>query len=186
MAVGWGLLFIAPEVKVSDFYGFGLSPSHTDGDKKCISSERLPISFRITAQISAVSVIVANGIGFALTLLPTGVQRIDGKEGEFEAVPYEIGQMEVVLRRAFIDCHAAVGVEPEILRPDEIYYFEKGVSTLTRDKKVPSSKVISQARRELSAAGFRLDFLGVDHAFISPFDPATGRPLLLLDLETES
>ena len=186
MAIGWGMLFLAPEAKVSDLYGFGyLLP--TLMAIKMHQIGKVVHQLRITVQISLVSILVANVVGFALTFLPSAGVSAEGQMTLQESRRAPASQLEAFATRSFIDSHAAVGAPPLAApRPDEIYVFEQGLEALGKFAATGAERTFQRARSELAAAGFRIDRLGDRYLQVAPVYPATGRPFFIMDRLTTS
>ncbi len=109
LLLGWGLFYLAPGVKVTDYFGFGYLLS-TLIAIKIHDKDILARLTRATLQTSLVGVLVATGLGFVLSLLPDLRARVVSTAASVvEAdVPAERGTLSDLLDRHKIQLFSGV------------------------------------------------------------------------------
>ncbi len=132
MLVGWGLYLIAPEVKSTDYYGFGyLLP--TLMAIKMHALNKVAHQIRIVVQVSLLSVVAANIVGFALLLVPPFFETTP-RATPFESSPNLVKEnkpaFDIYRDNAFALLIPEVDQTAMVKRHEAAHHFERLISEM--------------------------------------------------------
>lgn len=188
MGLGYLLLWQFPELKVTDFYGFGyLLPTLLAvrmHDREIIA--RLT---RATLQTSLTAVAIASLVGFALTFVPEFWTPASLPAAA--SVPPLVRQPELrlveALQRKKVDLYqgrSALGFAAPGL--SEIESFRRGLRLLSHYQKADGESGLDEARRWLQGANYQLSLLQGRYLYLQEIPPRRGWGVYVLDLEAGS
>ncbi len=186
IAVGWGLYFIAPEVKSTDYYGFGyLLP--TLMAIKMHALNKVAHQIRIVVQVSLLSVGAANLVGFALLLVPPFFQGAPSgtpTDASPRFVKIDRPASELFREGAFEILFPPTTEQATVRRHEAAYHFERLITELLKDQ--PSQDRISellansQCRSLESSEGSVVITSSVEgREILLLIDPTAGNELIL-------
>ncbi|MBJ7276840.1 poly-gamma-glutamate biosynthesis protein PgsC/CapC [Marinobacter salarius] len=186
MVLGFALIDWAPNVKITDYYGFGYLLATLIALK--MHQKDIPaLVTRASLQTSAVAVVVASLFGFGLTLIPDRDQF-----KELDRAAYQIERRTVVkpldyLHQRFADLYdserSALFQAPTPLELDRI---ESGFIWLRRYALNGQPEALAQANVALSSQGFRLELINGSTLAVFDADSRRGWGVYLLSLEPGS
>ena len=189
IALGYALVAWLPEVKVTDYFGFGYLLS-TLMAVKIHDKAILARLTRATLQTSLVSVLFASLIGYGLTLLPISehfvtslpapqVQLLENKFLD-EQLPDLLKQEEVRLYQAKINDSYALPLA------HELDVFSRAIKLLKSYSKDRDLAILQLAANHLSELNFSLDIVQKRYLYIHEKPPLTGSGVYVFDLHNSS
>ncbi|NNE92446.1 MAG: hypothetical protein HKN23_12425 [Verrucomicrobiales bacterium] len=189
LVVGHAAGFAFPDAKVSDFYGFGyLLPTLMAMKMHQLKSVVQQVG--ITLQISLVSILIANVIGFSFTLLPESWRKssplLAAEGGEAAELSRGKGFEKVLERKIerLYEVYLPAQTSPPELR--HLVYFERGISRLVRASRYESSRFREEGIHFVQISGMEVRLIDDRYVIISSPDPASGRGVYAIDLRSES
>jgi hypothetical protein len=185
MALGYALLWLAPRVKVTDFYAFGYLLSTLVAMKMHDKHIFARLS-RSTLQISLVGVALASALGFLLTFLPTTIS-------VSASPPVANSDVRDLPDTRLIDVLREDKVALYQLRaPDsvplpfgwEIELFTAGVRAVAQFVEQRSPELLLHARSVLAKVNYRIDTVQNRYLYLCERPPQRGWGIYVFDLYT--
>lgn len=188
LLLGYGFLWLAPELKVSDYYGFGyLLPTLI-----AIKMHDKNIAARLTRstlQTSLVAAGVASVIGFSLTLLPQlWTFPLPGKEVPLTAYPAMINRplMDVVRddKIGLYRKREANSVANPL--PQELDAFAEGVAALLDHARHPDPAKLTHGRAVLARVNYEVFMVEGRYLYLREREPRRGWGLYAIDTRSDN
>lgn len=188
MALGYLLLWQFPELKVTDYYGFGyLLP--TLMAVRMHDREIIARLIRATLQTSLTAVALASLLGFALTFVPEFWTPAALPAAE-SAPPLtrspELRLVEVLQKKkiAFYQGRSGNGFSAPGLA--EMESFRRGLRILRDYRQGGAEAELEEARRWLQGANYQLSLLQGRYLFLQEIPPRRGWGVFALDLQASN
>ncbi len=183
MLLGYILLWYFPQVKVTDFYGFGyLLPTlmavkmHDKG-----IATRLT---RATLQTSLAAVLIACIPGFALTHLPARWSPPAAAEATWPTQDAPDSRLlDVIREEKAILYHRRLPDPAALPVPHELDIFAAAVRTVLALTNQPNPRLLQQARTLLAQVNFRLDTIQERYLYLHENAPRHGWGTYVFDLQ---
>ncbi len=182
LLAGFALTWLAPELKVSDYYAFGYLLSTLIAMKMHQKGILLKMS-RAIVQTSLVGVLLASVAGFALSRSSQLGASIDAFDDETE-----VGQLRATdnlparlnqIRAAAYASQPGGGIAPS---PQELGRFEGALNALQRYRRRGDPTDLDRATQQLLALGFDVERVDTDYLLIADGEPRRGWGTFVLDL----
>ncbi|MGE3297252.1 MAG: poly-gamma-glutamate biosynthesis protein PgsC/CapC [Porticoccaceae bacterium] len=149
LLLGHGLVLFFPQIKVTDYYAFGYLIATLLAIK--IHDKAMGIRVvRATLQTSLAAVVLASGVGFALSFIPTQLRGEPGDSAPTVAPPTaEAGLEEYLLRQRMLDYEAREIHRPPQPNGSQLDAFQNALESLHRYRATADSQRLREAQREL-------------------------------------
>lgn len=181
MALGFTLNAIDPSLKVTDFFGFGYLITTLLAIKMHDKGIALKMT-RATLQISLVSALVANLLGYALTWLPRPEPMVAPSP---KAVPLAEEPLAATLRREKLGLYRAQRLDD--LRPPTAMQCDRFRGVLTDLQSTDADgAALRTLRDQLAALGFDLHILEERYFLLTESGEAQGHGLFVVDSRADS
>lgn len=188
MALAYLLLWLMPEVKITDYYGFGyLLPTLI-----AIKAHDKAITNRLasaTLQVSLMGTVLASIVGFSLTLLPSVwlVSMPKHSAKSVEPVRMRDSSLIDVIRADKVFLYEkSIPDSVKQPSPQEIELFEKGIINIKSYIKNREPELLGEARRLLAQANYRIDEVGNRYLYLRENQPLNGWGFYVFDLKNPS
>ena len=184
LALGFTLPVLFPDVKVTDVFGFGYLLSTLLAVKAHEQGVPLRIS-RVTIQVSMMGAVAGSVIGFAMTLLPSGLQ--------WDATPDEAIPSECLTEEPLADVTKVILRDKRLayqkkmpesyVVPDRLalYHFKRGVVHLLEYNRTDNERELRAAYANLSAVNYRIYTIGSRYFYLREESPTNGWGLYVID-----
>ena len=186
--LGYGLLWWAPDIKVSDAYGFGYLLTTLIAVKMHDKNIAARLT-RSTLQTSLIAVGLASVIGFSLTLLPKlWTFPIPGNSVPLSASPTTIDRrlMDVVRddKIGLYRKREANSVAPPL--PQELDTFAEGVDALLDYAGHPDAATLARGRAALGRVNYEVYVVDGRYLYLREREPRRGWGLYAIDTRAQN
>lgn len=149
LLLGHGLLLFFPQIKVTDYYAFGYLIATLLAMK--IHDKAMGVRvIRATLQTSLAAVVLASGLGFLLSFVPTQLHSEAGESVPAVAPPTaEAGLEEYLLKQRMLDYEAREFHSQPLPNSSQLDAFQNALESLDRYRATADSQRLREAQREL-------------------------------------
>ncbi len=183
IVLGFLLAWLAPQLKVSDYYAFGYLLSTLMAMKMFQKGIALRMT-RVVLQTSLAGVVLASLVGFALTRwIPGSVQSAVAGPVTHESLDLmqtsNVAERVGVARSALYSAQPGSGFAP---LPSEIDRFDAALNLLYRHRQGGDLSLLGAAVTELSKLGFVVEHIDQRYLLIRDQQPIRGWGIYVVDL----